>query len=221
MQFRAAYTTVISNSICHLENLSENIENLAPAASADDAVGVPQTQGNGPLLHWFVAVVNNRSERKVATILSSMGHETFLPTRVEERKRTSGRAKKVECILLPATVFIHCTEEIRLELVNTPFIKRFKTDRTRVTRLGAHPLMTIPDDQVIAFRRALDLTDDIPFEEVPFSMGEKVRVDGGQFDGLTGNVVRLPNGRHQLIIALGTLGGFKLTIATRHLKKIK
>lgn len=204
-----------------MEHLSETNEKIAPAVCADDAVGVPSTQENASPLHWFVAVVNNRAERKSAEILSRMGHDVYIPTRVEEQKRGTARTRKVERILLPAMVLIRCTEQTRRELVNTPFIKRFRTDRTQVSNLGSHPLMVIPDCQIESFRKALDQAGDLPFEDVPFNLGEMVRVDGGQFDGLTGNVMRLPNGRHQLIIALGSLGGFKLSIAARYLKKIK
>ena len=198
-----------------MENLSENVEKVAPATVADDAVGMAA----GDKRQWFVAVVNNRSERKVADILQQLGHEVFVPTRTEERKRGTSRTKKVERVLLPAMVFIHCTEAQRRIVVNAPWIKRFKMDQTKYTRFGGHQLMTIPHEQILSFRRALDIANDLPFDTTPFTLGEYVRIEGGEFDGLTGYVLRLPNGRKQVRIALGTLGCLKVSIPTRLLKK--
>ena len=47
----------------------------------DDAVGVPSIEKK----EWFVAIVNNRSEKKYAQVLQNEGYEVFVPIQSEER----------------------------------------------------------------------------------------------------------------------------------------
>lgn len=85
--------------------------------NTDDAVGMSNRL-------WYVAVVNNRSEKRVAEKLTKMGVENYLPSQQEIHIWKSGKKVKIDKILIPAKIFVHCTERERKELVTLPFIKR-------------------------------------------------------------------------------------------------
>ena len=176
---------------------------------------------NGPL-QWFVAVVNNNSERKVASKLNLLGYKTYVPTRIEERE-TRGKVRKVERVLLPSMVFVHCSEEARLKIVEFCFVKRFRVNLLDRNPQGGHPLLVIPDIQMESFRIALNYMQQelICLEQGPFTLGDVVEVKKGELKGLRGNVISLPDGKKQVVVTLGTLASIRLTIPLIYLKKCK
>ena len=63
----------------------------------DGAVGVEET-------HWYVAIVNNNSERSVAERLKDRGmegaYESYVPIQREKRVWKNGRKKEIDRVLL-------------------------------------------------------------------------------------------------------------------------
>lgn len=108
----------------------------------DSAVGVPGSQ-------WFVAIVHFHSEKKSAEKLAKMGIETYLPTQKEIRIWKNGRKSKVDRIVIPSIVFIHCTEAKRREIVKLPFIYRFMSNKAGTTGESFRkPLAIISDNEI-------------------------------------------------------------------------
>lgn len=85
------------------------VDEVASADVVDGAVGVEEK-------HWYVAVVNNNSERSVAERLmdARMGdaYECYVPTQREKRVWRNGRKKDVDRVLLPAMLFVTENQEI-------------------------------------------------------------------------------------------------------------
>lgn len=199
-----------------MEKPLETASHIAPVCTTDGAVGVRESEPT----HWFVAVVGNRSELKNASAIERMGYEVFVPTQTERHDYKDKPSKTVQRILLPAKVFIHCTEKQRLEIVHTPFVKRFAVDMTSPNPHGGHNLLTIPDHQVESFRIAIaNAEGQLIVEDTPFLLGDAVIVRSGEFAGMEGNVIILPNGKKTVVVALGALGCIKLAIPARCLKK--
>ncbi len=186
----------------HTQKTSETQRVAAATSVVDDAVGVAES-GN-----WFVAIVNHNAEVTSAKKLSAAGYEAFAATQRETRVWSNGRRHQVNRVVIGSVVFVCCTESERREIVNLPFISRFLPDRA-----NGKPVAIIPDTQIKMLRFMLGNSESpVEFIEREYCVGERVRVARGRLVNCEGAIVRLPNGRGELVIALGTLGGAKCAI---------
>lgn len=175
---------------------------LAPATpSTDDAVGVSDAK-------WFIAIVNNRSEKKYAERLSKMGIENYVPVQEELHVWNGGKKVKVERVMIPSKIFIHCTEKDRRDIVKLPFIFRFMTNKAGESKNSvSKPLAVVPDYEIEQLKFMLGVSEaKVEFTE-RFVRGDKVKVVRGPFKGLMGVVVEdAESGTNHLYIDLDFLG---------------
>lgn len=182
----------------------------------DGAVGVAKS-------HWFVAIVNSKSEKMVAERLDKLGIRNYLPIQSEIRIWKNGRKAKVDRVVIPATIFIHCTEKHRKEIVQLPYINRFMTDKAAATSVGCFrkPIATIPDAQIKTLKFMLGNSDTpINISQTNFKAGDKVRVLRGSLIGLEGEVTDMSKDKSELIVRLDIFGCAHLTIDTVNLELI-
>lgn len=170
---------------------------------------------------WYVAIVNNRAERKYAQLLSEKGYETYVPVWKDPARGRSTRKGVVERVLIATIVFVRCAERERILLLKLPYVKHFMVDRTKKDRYGRHPVATIPHRQIEAFRMCVERMEE-PAEvaPVPYRLGDRVRVVDGKFAGLEGHVVQHAEGESHLVVCLGTLGCLKLNISLNLVTRI-
>lgn len=197
---------------------NKEINGLASVSTdTDDAVGVSAPQ-------WFIAIVNARSEKTVARKLTSLGIENYLPTCRELHIWKTGRRVKVDRIVIPAKIFIRCTEARRREIVRLPFIFRFMTNiaggKDSDTR---RPIATVPDRDIERLRFMLGASD--VNAEVTFShalvKGCRVEVLRGPLQGLQGEVTGTPrNPNSRLYINIGVLGSASVLINPLDIKPL-
>lgn len=182
----------------------------------DDAVGLGKS-------YWFVAIVNHNSEKQVSAKLTKMGVINYLPTQTEIRVWKNGRKSKVDRIVIPSTVFVYCTEQIRKEIVRLPFIFRFMTNKAGESKHSANkPLAIISDNEIERLKFMLGQSDiSVRITEKPFKTGDKVRVIRGNLAGLEGEVLDMRNAKSELIVSLDFLGCARLSIETVNLEIIK
>lgn len=186
-------------------------------SKVDDAGGVLGNERKA----WFVAIVNNRSEKKHSEILRDLGYDVFVPIQREKRIWRNGTAKTVDRVLIAAMVFIRCTEGERIAILKKQLVKRFMVDQTKRAGNGKHPLAVIPDYQIESFRKFIENTEEsVEISPIPYQLGESVKVISGKFMGLIGNVVQYEEGNAKLVICLGFLGCAKLNIDTRLVKRV-
>lgn len=177
------------------------------ASGVDGAVGVPETK-------WFIAIVNNRTEKSVAEKLSKLGVEHYLPVQEEIHLWANGKRAKVQKVMIPSKIFIHCTEQRRREIVNLPYIFRFMTNISeKRAPSGFRPLAVVPDDEI----RQLKFMLGVPGVKVTFSesfvKGAMVRVVRGPFKGLCGEILQdADSDTHRLYINLDFLGSASVAI---------
>lgn len=196
------------------EKLSKRIAPVTDVVG--DAVGMPK-------IYWFVAIVNHNSEKTSSEKLNKLGVETYLPTQTELRVWRNGRKSKVERVVMPSTLFIHCCETTRKGLVGLPFIFRFMTNKAGTPSKDMNkPLAIISDEEIDRLKFMLGQSD-IPVEitEKPFKSGDCVRVIRGDLKGLEGEVLNLNSSKSELIVGLNFFGCAKLTIDTVNLELIK
>ena len=183
----------------------------------DDAVGVPSIEKK----EWFVAIVNNRSEKKYAQVLQNEGYEVFVPIQSEEHIWRNGTVKIVDRVLVAAMIFVYCTESERKIIVNMPFVKRFMVDQSQKDKNGRHPIAKIPKNQIDTFRELLEKADaPITIEMLPLHIGDRVKVVRGKLTGIEGKILQQRCGETFLIVEIYLLGCAKLGISLGDVEKI-
>jgi len=187
----------------------------AGLSGVDDAVGVEKSQ-------WFIAILNNRSEKATAEKLKNLGIENYLPTQTVFRVWKNGKKTKIVKVVIPAVIFIHCTERERREIVALPFIFRFMTDKARgVTNSGSKPLAIVSDEEINRLKFMLGQSDiPVTITEHSYKKGDRVRVLRGSLAGLEGEVWDLKSSQSELIVCLEHFGCAKLIIDTLNLEVI-
>lgn len=186
----------------------------AGPSGVDGAVGVQ-------VPHWFVAVVNSRHEKAVDARLKDLGVTSYVATQSEMRVWANGRRKLVERVVIPARVFIKCSEKQRLDIVRLPFIQRFMVNRAVETGGLNKPVAIIPDLQMDRLAFMLGQSDAlVEFDPMIFKVNDNVRVLRGPLRGLEGEIVKNPDGSHSLTVGLDILGGARITVDPRDVEKI-
>ena len=204
-------------------NVNSN-DNLATANNdAGDAVGVSQP------FRWYVAIVSNNTEKVCAEKIAALGYDTYVPTQKELRRWKNGRRKIIDRIVIPAAVFVRCTEaDRRHHVVNLPFVKRFMVNRAAATnQYGWHPVAIVSDREIEKLRFILYNSDAaITIEPLPLRLGDKVRVVRGKLLGLEGNIVRCEShdsadaANLDIVVQLDILGCARMNISPTDLEKI-
>jgi transcription antitermination factor NusG len=190
-----------------METASRNVRNISPVKCTDDAVGVQKK-------HWFIAIVNNNSERKYGENLQKLGYETYVPIQSEERRSPSGRKRIVERVVLSALVFVYVTELERKEMVKLPYINKFMTNRAgMVNDYNRHPLAIVPNEQINRLKFMLYHSEDpVTIESTPPKLGDRVTVIRGKLKGLVGNVIQSDEGQAYIVVLLDIIGCAKVKI---------
>lgn len=193
------------------ENKVESV--AAVPSGVGDAVGVPEAR-------WFVAVVRNNTEKTVWSKLLEAGYECYLPVQEETRLWRDGRRRKIERVVIPAVIFIRCTERVRREVVKLPYINRFMTNKAGVKTNGiGNPLATIPDSQIQTLRFMLGNADSPVTVTSDYRRGDKVRVARGGLRGLEGEIIEAEGGS-ELVVRIDIFGCARLKISNGDVQRI-
>lgn len=183
-------------------------------SGVDDAVGVPARK-------WFVAIVSSKHEKSVAEKLCSIGIENYVAIQKEMHLWKNGRRRMIDRIVIPAVVFVRCTEHERRFIVTLPYINRFMVNRASETGGLNKPVAIIPDAQIDKLKFMLGQSDyQIEFTPEVFRTDDNVRVIRGPLFGLTGSILEDSDGTHKLMVSLPILGGAVIMINPRELEKI-
>ncbi len=198
-------------------NENEQTDNRLASVSSDvdDAVGVPEAK-------WFIAIVNNHSEKSAAEKLTKMGVENYLPTQNELRVWRTGKRVNVDKILIPAKIFVRCTEQERHKLVYLPFINRFMTNIAGAYDTSSNrPLAVVPEDQIEKLKFMLGASDgDVLFSE-HFVKGQKIEVIRGSLRGLVGEITKeAASSVSRLFVNISCLGCASVIINPKDVKRL-
>lgn len=173
----------------------------------DDAGGMGKS-------YWFVAIVNCNSEKQTSEKLTEIGISNYLPVQSEVRVWRNGRKSKVDRIVIPSIIFIHCTEQQRRDIVKLPFINRFMTDKARNSDdLAGRPIARVSEKEIRQLQFMLGQSD-VPVNVVPYTYrsGDRVRVVRGGLAGLEGEVTDMKSSQTEVIVRLRTFGCAKMMI---------
>lgn len=147
---------------------------------------------------WFVAKTRAKQERSVQrkieekTNAFQLDVDTFLPLRTEIHN-WKDRKKKVECVLIPNTIFIHTDEETLYALANQHFIQMsFLRDYTNQKK---NAVLVVSDRQMenfMAFLRVENAKYEVE-ERALYLKGDRVIITQGPMKGIVGELVRIDN----------------------------
>lgn len=182
----------------------------------DDAVGVKKAC-------WFVAIVNNKSERQCAQRLEKLGYECYVPTQEELHVWRTGVKKVVNRIILPSMVLIHTTEaERKQRIVTLPYINRFMSNRASTKdTFGRSPVAIIPNNQIQRLKFILGNADaPVEFEPTTFKLGDKVCVIRGGLTGAEGHIIECGDDTY-FAIQVDFLGVAKVKIQKEDVERSK
>lgn len=196
------------------QNIKDNT--VTPTNVVDGAVGVKKT-------YWYVAIVNNNSERSIASKLSGdkwkNTYECYVPVQHEERVWKNGRKNKIDRVLLPAMLFLKCTEKDRKEILQYGYIKNFLKDYTKGSK-GSYPIAIIPEVQMNELKEMVDKANSpVTIVSGNFHLGDKVQVVAGALTGLEGKILVEPKGTY-LVIEINSIGYAMVQVNQNEVKNI-
>jgi transcriptional antiterminator NusG len=148
---------------------------------------------------WFVVWTESRAEKKVASRISALGLESWLPA-ITERRQWSDRWANVVLPAFPGYLFARGELAHLSKLLKTPGVLTVVKNGTTPARLS--------DAFVASLRDALDRAGTVatPVAEcVPYALHEEVIVQEGPLAGARGVVQEL-RGARQLVIWVKEIG---------------
>jgi transcriptional antiterminator RfaH len=133
---------------------------------------------------WYAAYTHPRQEKKIASDLTNMGIENYLPLTTTLRQ-WSDRRKKVVEPMIRSYIFVHVSEQEMTPVRFVPGVVRYIPFRGKP--------VSIPDYQIQNLR--ILEGSELPFtpENQMLVQGEKVRIIAGPLTGLRGTIVRTGN----------------------------
>lgn len=157
-------------------------------------------------LQWFALRDLKRPNAKLPAYkeLGEMSVDVFTPLRWVVRKRGERNERK-QIPVLQDLLFVHSSLKVM-----KPIISNIKTLQFRYSRGGYCKPLTIPEEEMERFIRAVNSTDKpkyfLPGELTPDMCGRKVRIIGGPLSGYEGNLLKI-RGSHirRLIVELPNL----------------
>ena len=188
---------------------TDNTVVTAVPSGVGDAVGVQDRK-------WFVAIVNNNTERSVEEKLSKSGYETYVAKQKVIRVWKNGKKAKVDKVLLPSVVFIKCTERERREIVTLPYINRLMTNKARTSsKTTTKPIATVSQREIDTLRFMLGQSDvPVTFTDARYKVSDKIVIVRGSLRGLEGEVVGTTDSQSEIIVRIDILGCARVEINT-------
>jgi transcription antitermination factor NusG len=140
---------------------------------------------------WYAAYTRANHERRVAHELAERGVESFLP-QYESVRKWKDRDVMLSIPLFPGYVFVHVALQDKLGVLQIPGV-------ASLVGFAGKPA-AIPAEELERIR--LSLQHNLRATPHPYlTVGRRVRVRSGAFEGLEGIVVRR-NNRNRLVISL-------------------
>lgn len=188
----------------------------AVLSGVGDAVGVADRK-------WFVAIVNNNTEKAALEKLTKLNYEAYVAKQKVLRVWKNGKRAKVDKVVIPSMVFVHCTEKERRDIVNLHFINRFLTNKAGSSTNGlAKPLAVIPQTQIDMLKFMLGQSDvPITFVDNRYKVRDRIRIVRGKLKGLEGEVLQSDNGKSELIVRVDLLGCARMLIDVTDIEPAK
>jgi len=144
---------------------------------------------------WMAIYTRPRAEKKVEQRLQQAGIESYLPLK-KCKRRWSDRSKVVEMPLISSYVFVKCSEQERINVLQTAGVVNFVFYRGKPA--------VIREEEMQRMWKFLADYGRMKLKVARFEPGQKVTVKAGPLTGKNGEVLYTKNTR--VGIRLETLG---------------
>ena len=130
---------------------------------------------------WYVLRVTYQRELSTKEYLDKLNIENFVPVRVVRRRNSKGQFFRACEVAVHNYIFIRSTREV---------IDELKTYKLPMLRYVMHPqngenqIMIVPEEQMRNF----------------IAVAGKVRITGGVFEGVEGQLMRVKNSRGKRVV---------------------
>lgn len=161
---------------------------------------------------WFAMRVTYRRELQVKQLLENEDINCFIPMRYDIRK--SGRQKKKELVPVIHNLIFVYTSPSRIQAVKKriPFLQYMIDSRTGEK-------IIVPEKEMKRFIAVTGSYDEqllyFKPEEVNWQKGTKVRIVGGEFEGLEGTFIKVRGARDRRVV-ISIQGLMAVAMATIH-----
>jgi transcription antitermination factor NusG len=143
---------------------------------------------------WYALQLRTRWENSTATLLSSKGYQTFLPT-FETRKPAKGRLTEIQAPLFPGYLFCRFNVFDRLPVLITPGV-------LTVVGSGRIPI-PVEDSEMESIQKMV--STGLRIEPWPFlEVGQVVRIADGPLSGVEG-VLTSFKGTRRMVVSISLL----------------
>jgi transcription antitermination factor NusG len=157
----------------------------------------PVTNTNSSLIHpdahWYALQTAPRHEKKVSFELAAKAIDCFLPT-VSTMRQWSDRRRVIVEPLFTGYVFARLVQDSadRIAVLRTNGV---------IGLVGMRGVGTpIPENEIYSIQQIMETR--IPFASHPYlSIGRRVRIRGGAFDGIEG-ILQSINGDQKLVVSV-------------------
>jgi len=148
------------------------------------------------LKFWYAIYVKSKTEKRVASELSLMKIDNYLPLR-KVLRQWSDRKKWIEDPLFKSYVFVNIEQNEYYTVLQTPGVVKYISFEGKA--------VPIPPQQIDAIKYYLEEKDPEQPKPTNWSKGQHVEVISGSMTGLTGKLVAF-KGKHWLGIEIETIG---------------
>lgn len=135
-------------------------------------------------LSWYAVYTKPFWEKKVSGLLDRMNIENYCPVQKVVRQ-WSDRKKTLYEPLFKSYVFVHVTEK------DISYVREVQGVINFVTFLGKPAV--IRDNEIVTIRQFLNDYENVQVEKMTFEVNDRVKVIGGPFQNMGGNVVEIKN----------------------------
>jgi transcriptional antiterminator RfaH len=148
------------------------------------------------LKYWYAIYVKSKTEKRVASELSLMEIDNYLPLR-RVLRQWSDRKKWIEDPLFKSYVFVNIEQKDYYTVLQTPGVVKYISFEGKA--------VPIPPQQIDAIKYYLEEKNPEQAGPTNWSKGQHVEVISGSMTGLTGKLVAF-KGKHWLGIEIEAIG---------------
>lgn len=151
-------------------------------------------------LRWFAARTKKDQELSIRSSLQRLGIEHFIPTQFIIRQ-WKDRKRRVEVPVIRNLIFVRATKERACSLANDDGLHLYY-----IKDLQTRSMLIVPDKQMKDFMFVMDLSpDSLYLDDAALRVGTRVEVIKGDFCGIEGELISLPNRTYVVIRILDVL----------------
>ena len=146
---------------------------------------------------WYAVYTRSRAEKKLYSLLTQKGIESFLPLR-KTLKIYSDRKKWVEEPLLRSYILVRVSEKDYYNVLNTAGAVKYVCFEGKAA--------SIPDAHIVALQNFVNnRPKDLEIEMGELAPGEMMEVIDGPLKGTQGEIKQI-RGNHRLLLRFDSLG---------------